>query len=198
MHRSRSYGFTLIELMVVLALAAIMLGLAVPNMRQFILNNRLTSGANDLLRAVNQARSEAIKRQGIVTLCATDEPDEDEPACSGNAFSGWVVFVDGDADGAFDNGEVKLSSGSTASGVRVSSDHDGILCYAPSGFAGVDCGGLAPTQNIVLCDARFDAGDETGANAGRALIVTTTGRGRVTRDHTEVATALAATGGSCS
>ena len=197
MDRSRNRGFTIIELMVVLALAAVMLGLAVPNMRQFILNNRLTSGANDLLRAVNQARSEAIKRQTVVTLCATDEPEEDEPACSGGAFGGWVVFVDTDADGDFDAGEEKLASGSAASAVSVSNDNDGILCYGPSGFAGVNCGGLAPTQTIVLCDARFNAGDDASANAGRALLITTTGRGRVTREHTEVANALDATGGSC-
>ena len=51
------------ELMVTLALVGILVGLAVPSMREFIRNNRLTGGANDVLRALRLARSEAIKRQ---------------------------------------------------------------------------------------------------------------------------------------
>ena len=175
-----------------LALAAVMLGLAAPSLRQFILNNRLTTTANDLLRAVHQARSEAIKRQALVTLCATDDPDADEPACSGEAFSGWVVFVDADADGDFSAGDEKLSSGAAPATLSASNDNDGILCFAPSGFAAVNCGGQALTRNIVLCDARFSSGDAATASAGRALIITTTGRGRMTREHGEVAGALAA------
>ena len=185
------------ELMVVLAMVAVLAGLAAPSMRQFILNNRLTSGANGLLRAVQMARSEAIKRQGMVTVCASDDPSVDEPECSGGALSGWVVFVDADSDGAFGGADEVLARGTAASGVSVSNDNDGILCFVQSGFAGVNCGGLTPTQNIVLCDSRFDAGDASTANGGRALIITTTGRGRVTREHAEVADALAATGGAC-
>ena len=79
MDRSRIHGFTLMELMVVLALASIMVALAVPSMQQFARNNRLTTAANDMLHAVSLARTEAIKRQSSsVTVCATTDPNAAE------------------------------------------------------------------------------------------------------------------------
>ena len=55
-------GFTLIELMVTVAVLAIVLSLGVPSYRALIINNRLTAQANALVASINLARSEAIKR----------------------------------------------------------------------------------------------------------------------------------------
>ena len=57
---SRSRGFTLFELMMVLALAAVILGIGVPNFRDFQRNNRLTVAANDVLGMVITSRAEAL------------------------------------------------------------------------------------------------------------------------------------------
>jgi len=64
-------GFTLVELMVSLLVAAILLGIAVPSFRDAALSSRLTGYANDLVASVQVARSEAIKRNLTVKLCAS-------------------------------------------------------------------------------------------------------------------------------
>jgi type IV fimbrial biogenesis protein FimT len=62
-------GFTLPELMVVLAIAAAILGIGVPNFRDFQRNNRLTVAANDTLGGVITSRAEALRRQVTISMC---------------------------------------------------------------------------------------------------------------------------------
>jgi type IV fimbrial biogenesis protein FimT len=89
MHRERNRGFTLYELMVTLAVAAIILSFGVPGFMSFIDNNRATTDANDLITALNLARSEATRRGAPVTVCRST----DGAICSaGTDWSvGWIV-----------------------------------------------------------------------------------------------------------
>jgi type IV fimbrial biogenesis protein FimT len=82
-------GFTMVELMVTLLLLAILLGIAVPSFRDASLSSRLTGYANDLVAGVQIARSEAIKRNLSVTLCAS----EDGATCAEDVGweVGWIV-----------------------------------------------------------------------------------------------------------
>ena len=82
---SESRGFTLIELMVTLALVAIMMVLAAPSFITFQRNSQLTSTANSFLASLSAARAEAMKRQ-LRTFVI--------PADGSNWTSGWTVFVD--------------------------------------------------------------------------------------------------------
>lgn len=77
-------GFTLIELMVTIAIAAILMGIAIPSFVATISSNRLTTSANELVSALNLARSEAVKRGQQVVVKKTGTNWED----------GWHVFVD--------------------------------------------------------------------------------------------------------
>jgi type IV fimbrial biogenesis protein FimT len=82
--RRLSRGFTLIELMVVVSLAAIMLSLAVPSLRDLIVGQRVKTAAFAFANAAMQARSEAIKRNQEVALV---------PLVAGNWGGGWTIQI---------------------------------------------------------------------------------------------------------
>jgi len=86
----KSLGFTLIEVMMVLAFILLFAAFAIPSYRMFVLRNHQTAEINTLTNAINFARSEAIKRHAIITIC----PNAHTISCEENWSSGWIVFVD--------------------------------------------------------------------------------------------------------
>ncbi|WP_158592356.1 GspH/FimT family pseudopilin [Noviherbaspirillum sedimenti] len=64
----RSLGFSLVELMVTLAIAAILLAVGVPSFRDFVLNQRVKTASSQIFYALTLARSEAIKRNAEVRV----------------------------------------------------------------------------------------------------------------------------------
>lgn len=95
LQRQSAHGFTLIELLVTLAVASILLSVAVPNFQQFIRNARTTALSNELVTAINLARSEAIKRRDTVRVCAS----EDLTNCNGSDWTkGWIVRLETGSD----------------------------------------------------------------------------------------------------
>jgi type IV fimbrial biogenesis protein FimT len=89
---SRQHGFTLVELMVAVSIAAILLAVGIPSFRSTIASNRLTSTTNDLVGTLSQARSEAIRRGARVTVCVSS--DGETCATTGTWEQGWISFVD--------------------------------------------------------------------------------------------------------
>lgn len=189
-------GFTLLELMLTLAVAAVLAAVAIPNMRDFIRNNRLTSASNDLLRSIQISRSEAIKRQRVVAVCASGDPLDEEATCAAGALSGWIVFEDRNNNWTRDDDEEILDRKQVPPGVTAVNNHDGIVSYSPTGFANKTPGQEA-TDRVVFCDQRGNArlGDNSTA---RALVIEPGGRARVTRLYSEVSAALSEIGASCS
>ena len=90
-------GFTLVESMIVLAVAVILLGMAVPSFQRFLDNQRLTTAVNELHTAILLTRSEAIKRGVRVDLVAQGDPAD--------WSQGWLVFADANVNGVADAGE---------------------------------------------------------------------------------------------
>jgi type IV fimbrial biogenesis protein FimT len=94
-------GFTLVELLVTLAIAAILFGLAVPSMARFLQSNRLTTATNTLVSNLQLARSEAIERGVPVMLCKS----ADGTSCSTSAgvswANGWLMYADLNGDSAW-------------------------------------------------------------------------------------------------
>jgi type IV fimbrial biogenesis protein FimT len=188
-------GFTVVELLVTLTVVGILAALAVPNMRPFIQNNRLTAASNDLLRSFQLARTEAIKRQQNVVVCASTDPTAANPTCTYGPFGGWIVFQDTNANWQTDGGEAVLERHNLLdSSITVKTDKDGIESYAATGFAN-PAGTKTPTRNILMCDIRGN--QITGSTSvERAVLVANTGRVRVSTAKSDVDTATIAAG-SC-
>ena len=89
----KNSGFTLIELMITLAIVAILLTVGVPSLTAFMQGNRLISSTNELVSALHVARSEAIKLNVRVSVC--ESSDGANCSTTGNWENGWIVFIDG-------------------------------------------------------------------------------------------------------
>ncbi len=92
----RSRGFTLIELMVTVAIAAILLTIGVPSFTKLMTKNQLSGEIQTLQGTINFARSEAIKRGSRVSICKSNN----QSTCSGNWSDGWIIFVDRESGGS--------------------------------------------------------------------------------------------------
>ena len=214
MDTKRALGFTLLELMVTILVAAILLGIGVPNFREFQRNNAIIAAANDLVSATLAARAEAVKRQVPVTLCASANPTAANPVCSptgAGANGGFFVFVD--ENGNFDpngspiitdgtDGNAVLNNGETVLLARAAPGlpinvfaNTGFIAYGPNGFRRLNGIGAQPAQpatfNVLYCDDRGNRITSSGSTA-RVVRIDPTGRGQVLRDVVELTQALAA------
>jgi len=161
----RPRGFTLPELAFAVAIAAGMLGWAVPTFRDFQRNAARTREVNQFLQAVYLARGEAIKRNGVVSLC----PSLDGAACGPTGtpwHRGWVMFVnlDRDSPAVRDAGEDLLQAYAPWSAGSINANR-ATLSFRAFGQSGV-------TATFAFCDER-------GSTAARAVIISQTGRPRL-------------------
>ncbi|PVZ70298.1 GspH/FimT family pseudopilin [Pelagibaculum spongiae] len=86
-------GFTLIELMIVIALVGILAGVAIPSFQSFMVGNRIKTTVSDLKTDFRLARSEAMKNASVVTICSSS----DGASCNGSRGSwsvGRIAFLD--------------------------------------------------------------------------------------------------------
>ena len=94
-------GFSLIELMVTIALVSLLLTLGVPSFNALLRTISLNTQANNFVAAINLARSEAIRRNTVVTLSASADN-----LTQHHWEAGWQIWVDGNGNGILDNGEL--------------------------------------------------------------------------------------------
>jgi type IV fimbrial biogenesis protein FimT len=192
-------GFTMIELMITLAMAAVLLGLAVPNLTAFAKNNRLTGGANDLLAAIYSTRAEAIKQQVTATMCFTTTPTAATPACDGNGTQGWITWIDSNGNSTVDAGEeVKVRHDALpASLVLVTrpASTSNLVSFGANGFSRAVANSLS---GVVLCDDRKNSVIGGDISAARGLLVEITGRPSVTKSYTTIKTSASLLNGASS
>lgn len=89
-------GFTLVELMITIAVVSVLMVLAAPSLRDFIAKNRIAGVSNEFTAAILTARSEAIRRNTCVSMCVSTTARDALPACSPDEDDwqkGWLVFV---------------------------------------------------------------------------------------------------------
>lgn len=167
-------GVSLVELLVALAVAAVLAGIAVPSFAALMRDTRLTNAANDLLGAILYVRSEAIKRGRRVTICTSSGLSDCEPDVGWHA--GWIVFEDGNGNGAREDGERLLLVGNGLDrGVVVTGNAPlrDYVSYLPSGATRM-LGGALQMGAITLCDG----------GAARQIVISASGRPRVVRAAT--------------
>jgi len=211
MNAKHASGFTLLELMITVFIAAILLGFGIPNFREFQRNNAIAAAVNDLVSATLAARAQALNRQVPVTLCA-NSGTEAAPVCSptgagaNGRFFVWVdengnVDVNGtpiitdatDGNAVLNVGEVVLLARPAPGGTLNVFANTGVVSYGPNGFRRLAITGLAaqpPTFNILYCDERGNRTTSTGSTA-RVVRIDPTGRGQTLRDVVEVTPAIA-------
>lgn len=159
-------GFSLIELMTALAVAAVVLGIGIPSMRTLIQSQQLAAASSNLFSSINLARSEAVQRGMRVDLVPADGLD-----WSG----GWVVFIDGNANQRPDAGEnVVFSQGPVANGIgikaRLSDSKRQYIAYQGSGRTRTNASAQSPQFGSLLL--------ETGSQQ-RKISINMLGRARV-------------------
>jgi type IV fimbrial biogenesis protein FimT len=104
----RTRGFTLIELMAVVAVVAILVVVGIPTLRDTMIRSRLSGQVQEFYGTLALARSEAIKRGLPVSICKSNTGTS---CTAGSAWrDGWIVFVnnDNDSPAAVDGGETIL------------------------------------------------------------------------------------------
>lgn len=94
----RQSGFTLVELIIALAIAAILLAVGVPSFTSVIQDSRIGSQYNQAVRAFFLARSEAVKASEFVVVCARSAPVARTCGTEDDWNNGWIVFVDTDSE----------------------------------------------------------------------------------------------------
>lgn len=104
--RNPAQGFSLIELLVVLAVMAVFTAQAVPSLITLVSNLQVCSTANALAQGLSLARSEAIKRNARVVICKSRSGRMCEPTASWR--DGWLIFLDSDNDGQVGQGDVVI------------------------------------------------------------------------------------------
>ena len=155
-------GVTLVELVFAITILAILIAIAAPSFRDASLGSRLSSAANDLLSAIQVARSEAIKTNTVVTVCTST--DGSTCADAGDWNQGWVV-LDRDAN-------VIQSHAALSTGLKMTESGGALeLSFQPIGV------GASPAS-FTVCR------DEPIGSQERVVTVTGTGLAYVTRTET--------------
>jgi type IV fimbrial biogenesis protein FimT len=169
------HGFTLVELMMTMAIAAIVLSIAVPSFQTFINNNRKTTSVNDLMTALSLARSTAITRRQQVTVCKSDDGATCKIGALSNWSQGWMMFANPNNI----NGTTGLTNpavllrvhGKLPGKISFVGNNNVInrVAFTPQGLA------LGSNGTITYCDTQ-------GANTASALVISLGGQVRHATD----------------
>lgn len=137
-------GFTLIELMVTIAVLAVIITLAVPSFRGTIYSNRLTSASNEAAALLQIARSEALRRNQAFVVCPSPTPDGTTKDCSSAGAKGLIVYMGGT------NQVVRRMSLPEGMSMTYSTGFGNQIVFRPDGFARATNGSLVNAV-VQLC-----------------------------------------------
>lgn len=168
----RMLGLGLVELMVTLAVVAILLSVAAPSFANILRESRLTTASNELLAALFLTRSTAITQGRRVTICTSADGEVCESGIGWDA--GWIVFADLNNNGIRDPEETVLrAGGQQITGIRMQGNTPvrNYVSYLPNGMTRAVNGALQMGTITACSDGR-----------ARQIVISAAGRPRVVRD----------------
>ncbi|MBQ0712212.1 MAG: GspH/FimT family pseudopilin [Porticoccus sp.] len=168
---NRKKGFTLVELLITIALVAVISALAIPSFQTLIKKHKISLEAQRVLTTLHFTRMEAIKRNSLVSLC----PSSDGLACSPDLswMDGWIVFSDRGKRGEIDHDldrVIRIGDPAKKGNMLYTTKHHKWFGYKPGGGS-VGSSGSGNTS-FIICSP--DRGIE-----GQRVVVSITGRPRV-------------------
>lgn len=159
-------GFTLLEVLFVLAILVITLRMAAPSFQQFTRENRQVTQSNHFLASLRYARNQSVTKRRYVTVCAST----DSSNCNSSQWEhGWIVYLDNDSDRQVDAGEQILKVYNALTG---GNSLRAILFTVNSSVQFRPTGWVDSTGSFVLCDER-------GASSARGININISGQARV-------------------
>jgi type IV fimbrial biogenesis protein FimT len=162
-------GFTLIELIITIAIASILFGTALPNFSEFLDRRKVTSNLHSLAEVIQLSRSTAVNENRRVTLC----PTSDGETCNNIWSEGFLSFIDIDGDRAFDPEDTQL---------YVSITHDEKLAIKWRAFGRRSSLQWLETGITNHQNGSFELCYDNNPKHARALILTKAGRMRYSKD----------------
>jgi type IV fimbrial biogenesis protein FimT len=168
-------GWTLTELVMVVAILAVTLGIAIPSLTQTVNGMRMSTLTNSLMAELNLARAEAIRRGERVALCAAASPDACSPASGWE--QGWIVFEDSNNNGLRDASEpvIRVSPAAPIGwSIRGNGPVARYVSYHPLGGT-LTVSGAFQAGSITICQASAQS------TPGARVVINSLGRPRSQR-----------------
>lgn len=107
-------AFTLVELLVTVAVVGVLIVVGIPSFKEQVSNNKSKALNEDFVTRLNQARYEAVKRSARVSICASSNSTTATPTCTGSWTEGYILFVDGATSDASSTASVGTILGAVA------------------------------------------------------------------------------------
>ncbi|QKE64489.1 GspH/FimT family protein [Aquipseudomonas campi] len=161
----KSSGFTLIEMMIVIAIVAVIASYGIPQFNSMMQNGRLSTQVNELQGLMQLARSEAATNRVVTRICGST----DQATCNTNNWEGGaILFRDRDNNGSASTAELvrvmpAVTNGNTIRGVT------GAISFLADGT-------LASAAMLRICDTR-------GAESSRQVRLNTAGQSRISKGN---------------
>jgi len=167
-------GFTLIELIISIAIAAILLGIGIPSFRDAMMNGNLTSARSSLLADLHFARVEAVKNRTRIMVCARST----DTTCGTDWSNGWLVYEDGSPTGTpfdldADEAIVRMQDASQLADSEINVEttirnQSALAESVPDQFSFESRGRSGVSGLLVFCDKR-------GVDDARTIVITSAG-----------------------